>query len=228
MRLSQLYFLDRNPQHSGTPLLSEVSLKEAVSLLVPQLSYLSKRTEPMHDLLKLVMHGSGIRKLTYSSAGDLSAFVGQQFLQLASTTVAFPSISREKLQLYRWGEEHNERSIDNVPSIEASNSPAESDSFLHEPNSYIVKASPLVDPVNLDGQVLVMIGGLVTVVQGMGVDVLALSQQEIAFVDLAEQLVIRHGVPESGNVQQFVAEMVVELSGIGALTFKRKDKPQPR
>lgn len=228
MRLAQLYFLNRNPQHIGKPLVSEVSLKEAVSLLLPQLSYLARRTKPMHDLLKLVRYGSGIRKLTYSSAEDLSDYVGEQFRLLAETTVRFPTGSKEKVQLRHWQEEHDEMSTDNIASLEVPTSPVESDSFLQVPSSYVVKSSPLVDPVNLDGQVLVMIGGLVTVIQGMGVDVLELSQQQIAFVDLAEQLELRHGAPESGNVHRFVAEMVIQLAGIGALTFEPKDTPHPR
>jgi energy-coupling factor transporter ATP-binding protein EcfA2 len=79
LRLRQVFLLDRQIEPAGMPQTKSITTLRAVEKLVPQVSYLPRRANPISDMVRLAEWGSGIEVLTYSEAADLVAFVEIQF-----------------------------------------------------------------------------------------------------------------------------------------------------
>jgi hypothetical protein len=73
--LKNLYFLNR-VSGSDELTLEQLDWREALELLVPQVSYLERRATPLLDLFAIIRRFDGIKRVTYSDASQLQELVG--------------------------------------------------------------------------------------------------------------------------------------------------------
>lgn len=71
LRLAAVTLLDRRSDAPETPSLSAVALTDAIAELIPQISYLSERPQPLVHLSETLSQVGGIHKLSYRDVTDL-------------------------------------------------------------------------------------------------------------------------------------------------------------
>jgi energy-coupling factor transporter ATP-binding protein EcfA2 len=71
LHLSSVYYLERDEDSAHDGLVTSLDWIEAVGLLVPQISFLAKRQNPLKDLFKFIDWAGGVHRVTYKSAKSL-------------------------------------------------------------------------------------------------------------------------------------------------------------
>ncbi|MEO0024129.1 MAG: hypothetical protein RL196_570 [Actinomycetota bacterium] len=72
LRLGRVYYLDRRDDAPDEPHVAALPWQEAIELLVPQVSYLTRRKEPLKDLMTFIKWAGGIQKVAYNSSESLA------------------------------------------------------------------------------------------------------------------------------------------------------------
>lgn len=75
LRLGAILLLDRRDDGPSDPVVEEVELGDALEELVPQSSYLTAMSSPLHAIAALTGWVGGIRRVTYRDAASLRAVV---------------------------------------------------------------------------------------------------------------------------------------------------------
>jgi len=79
LKLKAVFLLDRQPGHKGAPTVSRVGIAESIEKLIPEVSHLGRRANPLQDVLRFLDWGGGITKVTYSEAEQLVDVVADRF-----------------------------------------------------------------------------------------------------------------------------------------------------
>lgn len=96
LHLGGVVLLDRD---SDAPLVSmnEVDLFEAIIMLVPQLSYLTRMERPLHRIAEAIIQTGGVKRLRYAEANAAIQFLQTEYEPFHSSAVTHPYSN--------WGEE---------------------------------------------------------------------------------------------------------------------------
>jgi hypothetical protein len=198
LHLTELVILRRDPEHVGPPQFLDIPLVEAIAVLVPQVSFLARRTRPIHDLLALLSVGGGVQHLLYRDVADLSPFLFQRRGQRPEPT--------------------SEPASDDSPPLQSPSPSRSSPRVESGDEQVLIEAAPVTDYVRIEGNVVLMASGEVVVLQGIGCDIWECSQSPIGFVDLVGEIVARHGIPESGVPRTLVRDHVRILQEKGIIS----------
>jgi hypothetical protein len=82
LRLCALSLLDRQPDHEGVTV-TKIDTVDALAMLAPESSYLTRIPKPMHTLAALIDGAGGLQRLTYAEVADLEPVVAAQLARLS-------------------------------------------------------------------------------------------------------------------------------------------------
>ncbi|WP_368498762.1 hypothetical protein [Herbiconiux sp. A18JL235] len=75
LRIAAIVLLDRSETYTGPPEVSDVSMRDALVSLVPELSYLPELPRPLQRVAGLIDSVGGVRRLRYREANDVPVVV---------------------------------------------------------------------------------------------------------------------------------------------------------
>ncbi|SDZ57516.1 hypothetical protein [Herbiconiux ginsengi] len=187
LRISRIFLLDRRPDAAGVSI-DPITLADSLEHLVPQLSYLPSLPRPLHRIAELYDRTGGFAVLSYSEADDITAAFADGMLD-ASNASGFSTTTPVDLPSHPFpGGSAGYRRIPAIDALVAEN-----------------------------GRLCLLHGSSVTVLDGIGPSVWALTGSPIAFDDLVERVVELHGEPPSGEAAGLVGATVRELVEGGVL-----------
>jgi energy-coupling factor transporter ATP-binding protein EcfA2 len=192
LRIERVFLLDRRPDAAGVTL-EGITLADSLEHLVPQLSYLPSLPQPLHRLAELYDRVGGFAVLTYSEADDVTA--------------AFAAGDLTALEPHEWEETFTSDRLAAAASTETGDD-AEATRF---------ERMPMIDSIVTDGRLCLLRDSTVTVLDGIGPTVWALSERPRSLDELVRSVVHVHGEPADGDAGQLVAVTVAELVDAGVL-----------
>lgn len=73
--VAALLVIERDPDHAGDPVVSDLDTIDALALLAPQASFLGRLERPLQRLVDVVRRAGGARHVTYAEAATLEPVV---------------------------------------------------------------------------------------------------------------------------------------------------------
>lgn len=202
LRLEAIVVLDRRDQVDA-PYVEQVPLLEALDEIVPQTSFLSSLSRPLHTLVSMILSTGGVRRVVYSEADTLPALVDE----------ILSSSSDESPLLFEPGVSTTDC------DCAAKLSPFESvEATADVESAPVYRRSNYRDALSVDDSLVVFSGNRVTVLEGLG-PVLwfaaeAATEAELTVAALREM----PAPPEHIDPAQVVAATVGELVEANLLT----------
>jgi energy-coupling factor transporter ATP-binding protein EcfA2 len=188
LRIARIFLLDRHPDVDGV-VIEPIGLTDSLEQLVPQLSYLPSLPRPLHRIAELYDRVGGFAVLRYSEADDITA--------------AFTAGSLD-------GRAHS--MISAPPPVD----------MLTERHQESVQAEgfrrlPAIDALSVEDRLCLLHGSSVTVLDGIGPTIWALTETSTPITELIARVVELHGEPPVGDAAALVSETVMTLVEAGVI-----------
>jgi hypothetical protein len=154
LRLAALVLLDRRPGIER-PYVEMIGLTDVLAELVPQTSFLTELENPLRTLAEIVMSTGGVRRVVYSEAEGLPALVDEILATTNNDQATLSDVAT------------TERDCDCFNDVlKAHLNGTTVERVVGPPGTY--RRASHLDALLVDDQLLVMIPGVVTVLDGVG------------------------------------------------------------
>lgn len=213
LRLAGLVLLDRRDDAPLEPSVTTVSLADAVSELVPQISHLAARDAPLHRLRDVIDAVGGLVRVTYREAAHLAPVIGGL---LAREAESHP------------GEGAAARGFAGAAAVRGAGTPArpgpeqpphkrtDPEPTLHDgaaPERGLVRRRDVDDWIDDGDRVIVLRANRVRVLDGIAPELWR--SLPAAEHELVVRVVAAHGEPQRGDAAAMVTRALAALAEAG-------------
>jgi hypothetical protein len=195
LRLTRLVLLDRDPDSPRTPAVEPVPLLDGLMEVIAQTSSLYTLAEPLQRLCRLVDACGGLLRVKYTEVADIEDLVIDLLSEPASAA-------------QEW--------------IDPGNRPVPEGSVAWGLMDGRVRRKSYLDAVQVDDEVLVMIGGTPVKLTGIGVTIWTHAAAAPSVDELVALVVADHG--PHPDAEKLVRDAVTALAGADVLGY---DRPHP-
>jgi hypothetical protein len=199
LSLQNIFFVARDSTLDEAPTASRLEELERIQLLIPQVSFLTKRTNPLKQLIAASNWNDGAQLLKYRESRDLVDFVAEK---VTSAPKVLESESTEWMSV--------------LPPVISEPDESQDD---------YVFVTDFQEALTNGKEVLILRNSMVTALQGIGADLWLWAQYPARFDHLVEKSLEKHGEPDSGSAISLVEKALEALCETDFLVAKYKRLP---
>jgi energy-coupling factor transporter ATP-binding protein EcfA2 len=198
LRIRAIVLLDRQPGWDGPPEISDVPMRDALIGLVPELSYLPELPDPLLRLASAIDLVGGVKLLRYGEASTVAPVVPEL---LSSVPTVSPTWVRA-LPVDQGNVGEGNVGEGNVGRDDA----------------VVFRRSPTLDELLVEGELVILHGREVHVVNGIGPAIWEALRQPSPLAAITAHVVRVHGDPEGADAQGLVEDALDQLSASGLVS----------